>query len=63
MSEHDHASTAPSRAGCVIALALVLVPFITASVLRGLPGEEWPFAIFWGLLLAAPFGYLALEGT
>lgn len=25
-----------------------------------LPGEEWPFALFWGVILALPFGYLAL---
>jgi len=25
-------------------------------------GEEWPFALFHGLLLAIPFGYLGLEG-
>jgi hypothetical protein len=28
-----------------------------------MPGEEWPFALFYGLLLAIPFGYLALDGT
>lgn len=27
-----------------------------------LAGEDWPFAIFCGVLLALPFGYLALEG-
>ena len=28
-----------------------------------MPGEEWPFALIWGVLLAAPFGYLGLDGT
>jgi hypothetical protein len=28
-----------------------------------MPGAEWPFALFWGALLAAPFGYLGFDGT
>jgi hypothetical protein len=51
----------PSGIGCAVALGLVLVPAIALSVFGpGLPGEEWPFAIFWGVIFAVPFGYLAL---
>ena len=46
-----------------MALLLVLAPGVVASLLIGMPGEEWPFALFWGVLLAAPFGYLGLDGT
>ncbi|WP_395622240.1 hypothetical protein [Sphingomonas daechungensis] len=56
-------SREPSRIGCIIALALILVPGIVSSVLRGPVGEDWPFAILYGVLLAVPFGYLALEGA
>jgi hypothetical protein len=63
MSEPDHNSARPSRTGCVAALALVLVPGLVSSVLRRTPGEDWPFALFEGMLLAIPFGYLALEGS
>lgn len=51
----------PSGLGCAVALGLVLVPAAALSVFGpGLPGEEWPFAIFWGVIFALPFGYLAL---
>ena len=29
----------------------------------GLPREEWPFALLHGLILAAPFAYLGIDGT
>ena len=28
-----------------------------------MPSEEWPFQLFQGVLLAIPFGYLAIGGT
>ena len=63
MTERDQVSSELSRTGCLTALALVLIPAVAAFSL-GVPlSEEWPFALFFGLLLAAPFGYLALEGT
>lgn len=66
MSEPEHDSTEELRScgGCSVALALVLLPGVLLSVLTGpLPAEEWPFAFFYGLLLAIPFAYLALAGT
>ena len=42
-------------------LALVLVPGVATSVLgETLPAEEWPFALFWGVVFALPFAYLTL---
>lgn len=64
MSGPTEGSTEPSRFGCVIAVALVFVPAVAVSLLSGpLPGEEWLFALFFGLLLALPFAYLGLSGT
>ncbi len=64
MSELTQRSTGPSRIGCVFALALIFAPAIAVTLWVGqLPGEEWPFALFYGVLLALPFGYLALDGT
>ena len=52
-----------ARIGCLVAVVLLLAPGLLASILVGMPGGEWPVALFWGLLLAAPFGYLGLDGT
>ena len=52
------------RAGCAFALVFAFVPLtLTLIVLRGrLAGEDWFFALLYGLLYAMPFGYLGLEG-
>jgi hypothetical protein len=63
MSEPDEGSTEQSRIGCIVAFVLVFVPGAVVSVLGQMPGEEWPFALFYGVLLAAPFAYLGVEGT
>jgi hypothetical protein len=64
MIEETTSSTDPNRGGCVVSLALILLPGIATSVWRGsMPGEEWLTALFHGLLLAIPFGFLALDGT
>ena len=63
MSEPEKGSAELSRIGCVVAFALVFVPGFVASLLGGMPSEEWPFALFYGGLLALPFAYLGLEGT
>lgn len=63
MRAADRGSSEPSRVGCIFALALILVPGIVSSVLRGPVGEDWPFALFYGFLLAVPFAYLGLDGT
>ena len=52
-----------SRIGCVVAFALLFVPGVVVSLLGHMPGEEWPFELFYGVLLAIPFAYLGLEGT
>ena len=53
------------RGGCWIALALAVTPILVIAVWpHGLVlSEEWPFALFWGVVLAIPFAYLGLEGT
>ena len=51
------------RVGCLVAGVLLLAPGLVASNLTGMPGGEWPFALFWGLLLALPFAYLGINGT
>jgi len=53
------------RGGCFLALAPFLAPlFVVAVWPDGLVlAKEWPFLLLWGLLLALPFGYLALDGT
>ncbi|HUG45021.1 MAG TPA: hypothetical protein VMK31_00730 [Sphingomicrobium sp.] len=44
-----------------MAITLVLLPGVAMSVLgQTLPAEEWPFALFWGVIFALPFAYLAL---
>lgn len=67
MSETEQDLTEDSRsgcAGCSVAVALVFLPGVLLSVLTGpLPGAEWPVALFFGLLVAVPFAYLALSGT
>lgn len=63
MSDADPGSRQPSRKGCIVALALIPVPGMIAFLLGHLPGQSWPFALFNGVFLAVPFGYLALEGT
>jgi hypothetical protein len=67
MDDPEQDPTEPPQSGCggcSVALALVFLPGVVLSVLTGpLPGEEWPFALFYGLLLAVPFAYLALDGT
>ena len=62
MNEPSQGSS-QSRVGCLVAGMLLLAPGLLASNLTGMPGEEWPFALFWGLLLALPFAYLGIEGT
>lgn len=62
MSGPDKGSSR-SRVGCLVAAALLITPGLIASLMIGIPGAEWPFALFWGALLAAPFGYLGLDGT
>ena len=47
----------------MVAVVLLLAPGLISSNLIEMPGEEWPFALFWGALLAAPFVYLGLDGT
>jgi hypothetical protein len=48
----------------MVALALVFLPGVVVSMFAGpIPAEEWPFALLYGLLLAAPFAYLGLDGT
>ena len=64
MNEETTSSTGANRGGCVVAIALILLPGLAAMVWSGpLLGEELPYALFYGLLLAIPFGYLALDGT
>lgn len=54
----------PSRSGCIFALALIFLPAIIATLSVGsLPSAEWPFALFEGVLVALPFGYLAMDGA
>ena len=53
-------SDEPSRLGCVLALCLALLPGIAGAIIRPSPAEEWPFDLFWGVIFALPFGYLAL---
>jgi hypothetical protein len=62
MSASEQDTTAPSRSGCLVALGLVFLPALAASLV-GLPGGELPSTLFFGLLLAAPFAYLALDGA
>jgi hypothetical protein len=64
MNEEMTRSTGANRGGCLVALALILLPGVVAMVWSGpLPSEELPYALLYGLLLAIPFGYLALDGT
>lgn len=64
MSRPTQGSTEPSRLGCVVAISLVFMPGAAVSMMaETLPGEEWPFALLFGLFLAAPFAYLGLDGT
>jgi len=64
MGEPAQGSKAPIRSGCIFALALIFLPTVVITLWDGpLPSEEWPFELFYGVLLALPFGYLALDGT
>jgi hypothetical protein len=53
------------RGGCFLALALFLAPLLVVAIWpdRLALSQEWPFLLLWGLQLALPFGYLALDGT
>ena len=63
MNEPAPLPSEPSRAGCLVAAVLILVPAVISFLRWGeMPAAELPIALFWGALLATPFGYLALEG-
>ena len=64
MTEPTSDSGGPSRGGCLFAVALAFAPLaIYASV--GGPELSYEFfpLLFFGVTLALPFGYLALEST
>jgi hypothetical protein len=63
VSEEKQQSTEASPAGCAFSVALIFVPGVVGFWFDRLTGEDWPFALFYGLLFALPFGYLALEGV
>lgn len=60
----DSGEPPPSRVGCLFAAALVFAPFAIYALAGGpeLSYEFFPLLLF-GISLALPFGYVALEGT
>jgi hypothetical protein len=62
VSDEDLRSFKVFPTGCAFSIALLIVPGLVAFSFDHLTGEDWPFALFYGVLFAFPFGYLALEG-
>ena len=64
MSEAKLTSNEPSRLGCLSATILAFVPLIAFAWADSEQlSDEWIPLILGGLMLALPFGYLALDGT
>ena len=64
MSEPEPTSDELSRLGCLIAAALIFLPLIVIAWTDGDQlSDEWMPLILNGLIIALPFGYLALDGT
>ncbi len=69
--EPNAASNDPWRGGCVAALVIGLITIVVfygsglllaAVSLRSISSEEWPIILWQVLLVALPFGLLALAG-
>lgn len=65
MNERAASFDEPWRVGCIVALAIFMAPLVVVAAWPdGLVlSEEWFFLLLLGLMLALPFGYLALDGT
>ena len=64
MTEPEPISDEPSRLGCLIAAAIVFLPLAAFAWTDGEQiSDQWMPLIFNGLMLALPYGYLALDGT
>jgi hypothetical protein len=50
-----------SLVGCLVALGLIFIPGAVGAIGGSMPSDDWPFALFEGVILAIPFGYLAVE--
>ena len=64
LNETTPTSDEPSRLGCLVATALIFLPLVAFALTDGDQlSDEWMFLLLGGLMLALPFGYLALDGT